>query len=71
MKRVHPGVELRQALGDIRRYKEHLDDIWCDILDAGFPKGEVDDSDSELAARNLVRALLQDWARLKREREET
>ena len=42
--------------GELSRYKEHLDDIRCDILDAGVALG--DDSDQELTPRRLVREVL-------------
>lgn len=35
--------------GDLRRHKNHLDDIRCDILDRGHPLG--DDSDPEMTPR--------------------
>jgi hypothetical protein len=46
----------RAVEGELARYKEHLDDIRCDILDAGWPLG--DDSDPELTPRRLVREMI-------------
>jgi hypothetical protein len=63
--RLHPGVAIGYVESELGRYKNHLDDIRCDILDTGFPLG--DDSDQELTPRKLVRRLLEENAALKRE----
>ena len=48
--------------GELRRYKNHLDDIRCVVLDRGWPLG--DDSDSELTPRRLVREVMEELVRL-------
>lgn len=48
--------ELAFLRGELTRYKLHLDDIRCDILDTGVPLG--DDTDRELTPRRLVKELL-------------
>lgn len=52
-----------QVTDELRRFREHLDDIRCDILDTGWPLG--DDSDPELTPRRLVGELLEAVARPK------
>lgn len=53
---VEFAARVVRMAGELRRYREHLNDIRCDILDRGHPLG--DDSDPELTPRRLVRELL-------------